>query len=109
MADKVTMTAKDTFHASNVQADNLFKGDVFLVTENDAKVLEQRGLAERSGTASKAVNAPRDDAAAPRPDTREEIDAERGDGPKAISAAPANKAITPTENAAAPKRAAKRK
>jgi hypothetical protein len=110
MADKVTMTALDTFHASNVQADNLQEGDVFIATETDAKALEARGLAERGGTASKAVNAPRDDAAAARPETREEIDAERGfaEG-KAISAAPANKAMTPTENAAAPKRSAKRK
>ena len=47
MSDKVTMTAKDTFHASNVQADNLVEGDVFHCSETDAKVLERRGLAER--------------------------------------------------------------
>lgn len=87
MADKVTMTALDTFHVSNVQADNLGEGDVFLVNETDAKHLEKLGVAERGGSASKAVNADR--AASDRPDTREEIDAERG--VKAEKAAPENK------------------
>lgn len=90
MADKVTMTALDTMHVSNVRAENLQAGDVFHVIEADAKRLEAAGLAERGGKASDAVNA---SVAADRPDTREEIDAERGfEEGKAIGAAPANKA-----------------
>lgn len=88
--DKVTMTAKDTFHASNVSSNNLLEGDVFLVSERDAKELESRGLAERGGSASKAVNADSFGSPSGRPETREEIDAER-EG-KAIKAAPENKA-----------------
>jgi hypothetical protein len=97
MADRVTMKALDTMHISNVQAGNLTEGDVFTVSEAEAKILEDRGLAERGGTASKAVNA--DAASTDRPDTREEIDAERGlaEG-KAIGAAPANKQVDVTAN-----------
>lgn len=98
MTERVTMTALDTMHISNVQADNLKEGDVFTCTEQEAKQLEQRGLAERGGKASDAVNGT---AAAPRPDTREELDAERGDGPKAISAAPENKMVAAPPNKAA--------
>jgi len=113
MSDKVTMTALDTMHISNVSANNLQKDDVFTVSESDAKRLEAAGLAERGGTASKAVNV--EPVASDRPDTREEIDAERGqaDGAKAISAAPANKAVAASDNKAAittpAKSAAKRK
>lgn len=71
------MKALDTLHMSNVHADNLVEGDVFLVSEAEAKHLEDRGLAERGGSASKAVNAHASEAS--RPDTREELDAERGD------------------------------
>lgn len=97
MSDVVTMKVLDTFHASNIQADNLVAGDVINVTETDAKHLERQGLAERGGTASKAVNA--EAATIDRPDTREELDAERDfvEG-KAISAAPANKALAGAEN-----------
>lgn len=101
MADSVTMKVIDTFHMSNVQAEALRPGDVVTVSEADAKMLEGRGLAERGGTASKAVNA--DAEATDRPETREEIDAERGfaEG-KAIAAAPANKAMdsAPADKAA---------
>lgn len=85
MSDKVTMKALDTLHISNVQADNLQAGDVFVVTESDAKALEKQGLAERGGTASNAVNADRFG----RPDPREDRDADRE--AKAEKAAPANK------------------
>lgn len=88
MTDKVTMTALDTLHVSNVQNDNLVEGDVFIVSEADAKQLEKAGLAERGGSASKAVNADR--AVTSRPETREELDEERG--AKDAGAAPANKA-----------------
>jgi hypothetical protein len=37
MSDKVTMTALDTLHISNVHADNLVEGDTFRVSEADAK------------------------------------------------------------------------
>jgi hypothetical protein len=105
MTDKVTMKALDTFHASNVRADNLQEGDVFLVSETDAKALEQRGLAVRGGKASDAVNPEADSAA--RADTREELDAERGfEEGKAIGAAPTNKMANPPANKAAPKSAA---
>jgi hypothetical protein len=110
MTDKVTMTARDTFHASNVQADNIVEGDVFQVSETDAKRLEAAGLAERGGTASKAVNAGA--AASDRQDTREEIDAERGfEEGKAIGAAPANKAesAAPANKAATAPKASGRK
>lgn len=99
MSDKVTMTALDTFHISNVSAENLQAGDVFSVNEVDAKHLEKQGLAERAGSASKAVNAA---GSSDRADTREELDAERGEQ-KAIIGAPANKAeaAAPANNAAA--------
>lgn len=86
MSDKVTMKALDTFHISNVQADNLNEGDVFHVSEADAAILEKRGLAERGGAAKDAVNSVSE---TDRPDTREELDAERG--AKAEKAAPENK------------------
>lgn len=106
MSDKVTMKALDTMHISNVRADNLQAGDVFTVSESDAKRLEASGLAERGGTVGSAVNA--DAATTDRPDTREEIDAERGfkEG-KAISAAPANKMVEETANKAITTRPAK--
>jgi hypothetical protein len=90
MKDRVAMKALDTMHMSNVHPDNLVEGDVFLVSEAEAKLLEERGLAERGGSASKAVNSPARVAA--RPDTREALEAERGS--KAISAAPRNKMIS---------------
>lgn len=97
MADKVTMTALDTIHVSNVRSENLVEGDVFQVIEADAKRLEDAGLAERGGTASKALNA--DSVTSDRPDTREEIDKDRGfEEGKAISAAPANKALSTPQN-----------
>jgi hypothetical protein len=89
MADQVAMKVLDTMHMSNVSADNLVEGDVILVSEADAKNLEDRGLAERGGTASKAVNTPNPDA--PAPLSREALEEERGQAAKAISAAPANK------------------
>jgi hypothetical protein len=89
MADQVTMTALDTMHISNVQNENISEGDVFIVTESDAKELEKRGLAERGGSASKALNADRGSSS--RPETREELDAERG--LKAEKASPANKML----------------
>jgi hypothetical protein len=99
MTDRVTMTALDTMHISNVRSDNLQAGDVFTVSETDAKRLEAAGLAERGGTASKSVNA---DVSAGRAETRDEIDAERGfEEGKAISAAPANKQAQPVTNKAA--------
>lgn len=76
MSDRVTMKALDTMHISNVSAENLVEGDAFTVSETDAKRLEAAGLAERGGTAAKAVNA--EAATSDRPDTREEIDADRG-------------------------------
>jgi hypothetical protein len=90
MSDKVAMRALDTLHMSNVSADNLKEGDVFLVSEADAKIIEDRGLAERGGKAADAVNS--DAAVAARPDTREALDAERG--AKAEKAAPENKMIS---------------
>jgi hypothetical protein len=54
----------------------LSKASVFLVSEAEAKHLEDRGLAERGGKASEAVNAHASEAS--RPDSREELDAERG-------------------------------
>jgi hypothetical protein len=90
MADQVTMKALDTLHISNVQTDNINEGDVFIVSESHAKELEKRGLAERGGSASKALNADR--GGSTRPETREELDADRG--VKAEKAAPENKAIS---------------
>lgn len=87
MAD-VTMKALDTLHISNVQADNLVEGDVFIVNEAEAKHLEDMGVAERGGKEADAVNSA--EKIASRPDTREELEAERG--AKAEKAAPANKA-----------------
>lgn len=93
---KISMKALDTMHMSNVHADNLSAGDVFLVNEDEAKSLEDRGLAERGGKAADAVNAGA--VAQSRPDTREELDAERGgktvsvSANKAVVAAPENKA-----------------
>lgn len=95
MADKVAMKALDTLHMSNVHAENIMAGDIILVSEADAKHLEDRGLAERGGSASKAINAPRDEAPAVRANTREELDAERGET-KALIGAPANKGDAPT-------------
>lgn len=46
---KVEMKALDTMHMSNVQAENLVAGDTFSVSETDAKILEDRGLAKRTG------------------------------------------------------------
>ena len=48
---KVTMKALDTMHISNVQADNLLAGDKFDISEAEAKMLEDRGLAKRVGVA----------------------------------------------------------
>lgn len=88
MADRVPMKALDTMHMSNVHADNLVEGSVFLVSEAEAKHLEDRGLAERGGKASDAVNAHVVEAS--RPDSREELDAERGDvKPISAKSAPA--------------------
>ena len=111
MAEQVTMTALDTVHISNVSAENLQKGDVFIVSEADAKVLEANGAAERGGTASKAVNAGNQSRPDLRPETREEIDAERGfEEGKGLIGAPANKArAAAPENAAAKPAARKRK
>jgi hypothetical protein len=114
MSDKVTMKALDTLHISNVQNDNINEGDVFIVTENDAKALEKRGLAERGGSASKALNADR--AETSRPETREEIEAERGaksekaaPANKAEASAPANKTISAATAGSSSRRAAARK
>jgi hypothetical protein len=111
MSDKVTMTALDTLHISSVHADNLVEGDTFRVSEADAKHLESMGVAERGGSASKAVNAEASESS--RPDTREELDAERGEA-KAIVGAPANKMQAASENktvfaASSSRGAAKRK
>jgi hypothetical protein len=75
MADNVPMKALDTMHMSNVSPENLTEGDVFLVSEAEAKIIEERGLAERGGKAADAVNS--EAALAARPDTREALDAER--------------------------------
>jgi hypothetical protein len=101
MADKVTMKALDTMHMSNVHADNLNAGDVFQVNEADAKILEHRGLAERGGKAADAVNS--EERVAARPETRAEIDAERG-GKEA--SAPENKMVAASENKTVSARAA---
>jgi hypothetical protein len=108
MTDKVTMKALDTMHMSNVRADNLVAGDVFIVSEADAKMLEDRGLAERGGKAADAVNGPD---APPRPDSREALDEERGTAAKAISAAPQNKmqVTAPANKTAAAKSTAKKR
>jgi hypothetical protein len=90
MSDKVAMKALDTLHISNVHADNLVEGDVFLVSEDDAARLEKAGLAERGGKASDAVNSA--EALASRPDTREALEKERGGSKALIGGAPANKA-----------------
>jgi hypothetical protein len=90
MSDKVTMKALDTVHMSNVSPENLVEGDVFQVSEAEAKILEDRGVAERGGKAADAVNS--EAAIAARPDTREALDAERG--AKAEKAAPENKMIS---------------
>lgn len=111
MSDKVTVKALDTFHISNVSSDNLVEGDVFLVSEQDAARLEKQGLAERGGTTSKAINA---EGGNPdlRPDTREEIDAERGfEAGKGLIGAPANKMADAPANKAtstAPARTARK-
>lgn len=44
---KVKMTALDTFHVTSVQAEPLLADDKFEVSENEAKQLEERGLAKR--------------------------------------------------------------
>jgi hypothetical protein len=111
MTDKVTMKALDTMHMSNVRADNLVAGDVFIVSEADAKMLEDRGLAERGGKAADAVNGPD---APPRPDSREALEEERGTAAKAIGAAPANKMQAAPANktisaASAPAKSSRRK
>jgi hypothetical protein len=90
MSDKVAMKALDTMHMSNVSPENLNEGDVFLVSEAEAKLLEDRGLAKRGGKAADAVNSAA--ALAARPDTREALEAERGG--KAVRAAPRNKMIS---------------
>lgn len=107
MTDKVTMTALDTMHISNVRADNLEEGDVFHVSEADAKRLEDAGLAKRGGKASDAANV---DSAADRAETRADIDKERGfaEG-KAIGAAPENKMVSEPANKTATKKTAKAK
>jgi hypothetical protein len=107
MADQVAMKVLDTMHMSNVSADNLVEGDVILVSEADAKNLEDRGLAERGGTAAKAVNTPNPDA--PAPLSREALEEERGQAAKAISASPENKMVEPDNKAATSRRAAARK
>lgn len=97
MADTVTMKVLDTFHMSNIQSDNLVAGDIITVTETDAKHLEKLGVAERGGTAAKAVNV--DASPSDRADTREDLDAERGfEEGKAIGLAPANKMETAPAN-----------
>jgi hypothetical protein len=103
MADKVPMKALDTMHMSNVSPENLSEGDVFLVSEAEAKIMEERGLAERGGKASDAVNS--EAALAARPDTREALDAER-EG-KAVEAAPENKMISAASVKAPAKRGRK--
>lgn len=98
---QVTMKALDTLHISNASADNLVAGDVFTVSEAEAIDLERRGLAERGGSASKAVNAAA--AATDRPDTREALDAERGGGSATVIGAPAaKKERAPTNKNAGP-------
>ena len=46
---KVEMKALDTMHVSSAGPDNLAAGDTFEVSETDAKSLEDRGLAKRTG------------------------------------------------------------
>lgn len=66
MADKVSMKALDTLHISNVQADNICEGETFEVPEDEAKRLEDRGLAKRVGAkAEKAAPANKMEAEAP--------------------------------------------
>lgn len=55
---KIKMQALDTFHASNVQSDNLLKGDTFEINEGEAKQLEAAKLAKRVGTAKEAPASP---------------------------------------------------
>lgn len=88
---EVTMTALDTVHISNVRAENLVEGDVFNVNETDAKKLEDAGLAKRGGKASDALNS--SSSAAPRAETRDEIEAERGAIYPPIGAPKADKAL----------------
>jgi hypothetical protein len=79
----VKMKALDTFHASNVQADNLVEGDTFTANEAEAKQLEQRGLAKRIGSAKAESEAPASKAEKAAPEN------------KIISAAPADKGAQP--------------
>lgn len=45
----VAMKANDTLHVSSAGAENIFEGDKFDVSEEEARVLERRGLATRVG------------------------------------------------------------
>jgi hypothetical protein len=72
----VKMKATDTLHVSSVGPDNIAPGGEFVVTEDTAKQLEDRGLAKRVGGA-KAEPAPQNKAepapenkAAPAPISR---------------------------------------
>lgn len=56
--NKVKMKALDTFHASNVQAENILAGDDFEINEVEAKQLEDRKLAKRVGGAKAEPAAP---------------------------------------------------
>lgn len=67
---RVTMKAIDTLHLSSVGPDNILPGAEFEVGETDAKALEGRGLAKRTGKAAPALEnkmdaAPENKAAAP--------------------------------------------
>lgn len=45
----VAMKATDTIHVSSAGAENILEGEKFDVSEEEAKILEKRGLAKRVG------------------------------------------------------------
>ena len=45
----VAMKATDTIHVSSAGAENILEGERFDVSEEEAKILEKRGLAKRVG------------------------------------------------------------
>lgn len=67
---QVKMKAIDTLHISNVGPDNIEPGASFEISEADAKLLEDRGLAKRVGGAKAESAAPANKAKAGAPENK---------------------------------------
>ncbi len=52
---RITMKAADTLHISSLGPDSIVAGETFDVSETDAKSLESRGLAVRTGETADAA------------------------------------------------------